>query len=122
MALTTVRLTQGMKCAGMPPHETWDWTEQDGWLHQPSFWGDTAKWFLRIDAPSTSFKRLFRSTIHKWKIRTSTHKAHCVGVREDHTYNLIQSGRNWFGARLSALGSSTASWNILFPTLWLEGT
>ena len=39
-------------CWYATPHETWSWTEQDGWLHQPSFWGDTAKWFLRIDAPS----------------------------------------------------------------------
>ncbi|MEC8360973.1 MAG: C25 family cysteine peptidase, partial [Bacteroidota bacterium] len=26
--------------------------------------------------------------------------------------NLIRSGRNWFGARLSALGANTATWNI----------
>ena len=39
------------------------------------------------------------------------------GVSEDHTYNLIQSGRNWFGARLSALGSNTASWNIPIPNV-----
>ena len=34
------------------------------------------------------------------------------GVREDHEVNLIRSGRNWFGDRLSALGANTATWNI----------
>ena len=34
------------------------------------------------------------------------------GVEEEHEVNLIRSGRNWFGKRLTALGSTTASWNI----------
>ena len=26
-------------------------SENDGWSHQSAWWGDTAKWFLRVDAP-----------------------------------------------------------------------
>ena len=105
-------------CWYAPTHETWSWNDQDGWLHQPSFWGDTAKWFLRIDAPSdliqTPVEWLSGEVDNPDEVRTR-HVAY--GVREDHTYNLIQSGRNWFGARLSALGSSTASWNIPIPNV-----
>ena len=109
-------------CWYASPHETWAWNAQDGWLHQPSLWGDTARWFLRIDAPSD----LVQTTVEDVpdaigdpdEIRTQ-HTA--FGVREEHTYNLIQSGRNWFGTRLSALGSNTASWNITMPHL-VEGS
>ena len=100
-------------CWYASPHENWNWTEQDGWLHQQSFWGDTAKWFLRVDAPSdlaqTPVEVVAPQVDNPDEVRTR-HTAY--GVREDHTYNLIQSGRNWFGARLSALGTNTASWNI----------
>ena len=99
-------------------HETWDWTEQDGWLHQPSFWGDTAKWFLRIDAPSDLIQTPVQINDPQVENPDEVRTRHTAfGVREDHTYNLIQSGRNWFGARLSALGSSTASWNIPLPNI-----
>ena len=108
-------------CWYASPHETWNWNDQDGWLHQPSFWGDTAKWFLRVDALSdlvqTTMEEVSAVVDNPDEVRTR-HTAY--GVREDHTYNLIQSGRNWFGARLSALGSNTTSWNIPFPNV-LDG-
>ena len=40
----------------------------------------------------------------------TTHRAR--GVEETHDYNLIKSGRNWFGDRLSALGANVKAYNI----------
>ena len=100
-------------CWHAPEHERWSWHEEDGWTHQPSFWGDTAKWFLRTDAPS-DLARAEMEVAAAWnglvdEVRT-THLLR--GVEEEHEVNLIRSGRNWFGKRLTALGSTTASWNI----------
>ena len=100
-------------CWYAPSHETWDWDQDDGWTHQSPFWGDTAKWFLRTDAPQD----LTLATVQTLppllgdvdEVRTQ-HVA--FGVEEDHEVNLIRSGRNWFGDRLSALGANTATWNI----------
>ena len=94
-------------------HETWNWNQEDGWTHEAALWGDTAKWFLRLDAPS-SLELTSMELESDWvgeveEIRTQ-HLAY--GVREDHDVNLIRSGRNWFGSRLSALGANTATWNI----------
>ena len=94
-------------------HETWEWNADDGWLHTPAWWGDTAKWYLRIDAPDV-MERLDVADSPVWtgevdEVRTT----HIVfGVQEDHDVNLIRSGRNWFGERLSSLGSNVATWNI----------
>lgn len=100
-------------CWYAPSHETWSWDSLDGWVHQAPWWGDTAKWFLRLDAPPS----LARLTIQTQspltgsvdEIRTS-HTA--FAVEEEHEVNLIRSGRNWFGQRLSALGANTATWNL----------
>ena len=89
-------------CWYAPSHETWDWDQDDGWTHQSPFWGDTAKWFLRTDAPQD----LTLATVQTLppllgdvdEVRHSTG----VWVEEDQV-NLIRSGRNWFGDRLSAL-------------------
>ena len=100
-------------CWHASSHETWAWTLDDGWTHQAALWGDTAKWFLRADAPD-SLQLTNISLAAPWtgdvdEVRTQ----HAVfGVLEDHEVNLIRSGRNWFGARLSALGANTATWNI----------
>ena len=100
-------------CWHAPDHVDWSWHEEDGWTHRPSFWGDTAKWFLRVDAPA-SLERADMEVAANWDgavddIRTThVHR----GVDEEHKVNLIGSGRNWFGKRLTALGSTTASWNI----------
>ena len=100
-------------CWHASSHETWAWTEDDGWTHEAALWGDTAKWFLRTDAPETlpltemAFAAPWMGGVDE--VRTQ-HVAY--GVREDHEVNLIRSGRNWFGDRLSALGANTATWNI----------
>lgn len=100
-------------CWHAPDHVGWSWHAEDGWTHRPSFWGDTAKWFLRVDAPA-SLERADMEDAASWDgavddIRTThVHR----GVDEEHEVNLIGSGRNWFGKRLTALGSTTASWNI----------
>ena len=100
-------------CWHASSHETWAWTEDDGWTHEAALWGDTAKWFLRTDAPDTlpltemAFAAPWTGGVDE--VRTQ-HVAY--GVREDHEVNLIRSGRNWFGDRLSALGANTATWNI----------
>ena len=100
-------------CWYASPHEKWTWNAADGWLHEPALWGDTAKWFLRVDAPDdwTQTELTTRPVVvdEPGELRSQ----HVIyGVREDHTYNLIKSGRNWYGTRLSALGANTASWNI----------
>ena len=100
-------------CWHASSHETWAWTEDDGWTHEAALWGDTAKWFLRIDSPDT-LALTEMALAAPWtegvdEVRTQ-HVAY--GVREDHEVNLIRSGRNWFGDRLSALGANTATWNI----------
>ena len=40
-------------CWHAPDHVGWSWHVEDGWTHRPSFWGDTAKWFLRSMPPRT---------------------------------------------------------------------
>ena len=94
-------------------HETWDWSIEDGWVHEAPLWGDTAKWFLRTDAP-VSLGRLDILPAEPWSGAVDEVRAQHVafGVREEHEVNLIRSGRNWFGSRLSALGANTASWNL----------
>ena len=100
-------------CWYAPPHESWAWDSIDGWTHQAPWWGDTAKWYVRLDALST-LERLEVQTTAPWtggvdEVRTS-HVA--FGVEEEHNVNLIRSGRNWFGDRLSAFGANTATWNV----------
>ena len=103
-------------CWHAPAHEHWSWNDADGWVHQPAWWGDTAKWFLRLDAPEDMPRLdmesapLFAGEVDE--IRT-THVT--FGVEEEHEFNLIRSGRNWFGTRLSAFGASTATWNLPIP-------
>ena len=100
-------------CWYAPSHETWAWDSLDGWTHQAPWWGDTAKWYLRLDAPPTLERLDMATTLEVTgpvdEVRTF-HVAY--GVVEEHEVNLIRSGRNWFGERLSALGANTATWNI----------
>lgn len=97
-------------------HETWTWSGADGWTHEPQPWADTAKWFLRTDAPVASERRLvpegpaFEGTLQE--TRTS-HVLRGVVERED--VNVIRSGRTWFGDRLSSLGATTYAWNVNVP-------
>ena len=94
-------------------HERWQWTAEDGWRHTSPFWGDTAKWYVRLDAPSelplTAMETAQGFDGEVAETRT-THRAR--GVEETHDYNLIKSGRNWFGDRLSALGANVKAYNI----------
>ena len=94
-------------------HERWQWTAEDGWRHTSPFWGDTAKWYVRLDAPPelplTAMETAQGFDGEVAETRT-THRAR--GVEETHDYNLIKSGRNWFGDRLSALGANVKAYNI----------
>jgi hypothetical protein len=103
-------------CWYAPAHETWRWNPEDGWVHTSALWGDTAKWFLRVDAPASldlteiEAAPAFVGAVDE--VRTS-HVAY--GVEEEHAVNLIKSGRNWFGQRLSALGANSTTWNVSVP-------
>ena len=99
-------------CWHASSHDTWTWTEEDGWTHEAALWGDTAKWFLRTDAPAAT-PLTAMTFAEPWTGEVDESTQHVAfGVREEHEVNLIRSGRNWFGARLSALGANTATWNI----------
>ena len=97
-------------------HERWEWEASDGWSHQAPFWGDTAKWYLRIDADDTIPLASITAAAPYDGAIDDTRIAHLAyGVEERHDENLIRSGRNWFGTRLSSLGANTKSWNISIP-------
>ena len=108
-------------CWYAPSIEGWNWSENDGWSHQSAWWGDTAKWFLRVDAPM-ELERLDIPTSPEFSgIVDVTRTSHIAfGLEEEHEVNLIKSGRNWFGTRLSALGANTTTWNIPVPHLKLD--
>ncbi len=100
-------------CWFAPSHEEWTWNESDGWVHRAQPWADTAKWFLRVDSPlshpALEVEPLTGTEGPVVETRTThTHRA----VWELHSVNLIKSGRNWFGPRLSSLGATTYAWNI----------
>ena len=105
-----------------PPHETWEWTTADGWVHTPALWGDTAKWFLRVDADSSVPLLDIETNAPVDGEVDEVRTQHVLyGVQEEHTYNLIRSGRNWFGERLSALGVTSTTWDIPIPHAVLGG-
>lgn len=103
-------------CWHASTHETWHWSLEDGWVHEAPLWGDTAKWFLRLDAPaSLTLESLLESEPWAGEVEEVRTQHVAFGVREDHDVNLIRSGRNWFGNRLSALGANAATWNLPLP-------
>ena len=75
-----------------PSIEGWNWSENDGWSHQSAWWGDTAKWFLRVDAPM-ELERLDIPTSPQVDNPDVTRTSHIAfGVEEEHEVNLIKSG------------------------------
>lgn len=94
-------------------HERWSWSAEDGWRHTSPFWGDTAKWFLRLDAPEELEWMGMETAQGFGEEVAETRTSHLArGVEETHEFNLIKSGRNWFGDRLSALGANVKAYNI----------
>ena len=100
-------------CWFAPSHETWTWDESDGWIHSAQPWSDTAKWFLRLAAPTSHPTLEVQPLTGTEGPVLETRTTHTLrDVWEPHDVNLIKSGRNWFGPRLSSLGATTYAWNI----------
>ena len=114
------RLTQETRCVGMHvPTSAGIGRPKTAGGTSPH-WGDTAKWHLRLDAPpelpltAMETAQAFEGEVAETR---TTHRAR--GVEETHDFNLIKSGRNWFGTRLSALGANVKAYNIPVASLWL---
>ncbi len=97
-------------------HASWRWDAEDGWIYTSPLWGDTAKWFLRVDAPaSLALTEILEAPTFEGEVEEIRTSHMAFGAEEDHTTNLIKSGRNWFGQRLSALGANSTTWNVPVP-------
>lgn len=103
-------------CWFAPSLTQWDWDEDEGWNHTPQPWADTARWFLRVDAPATMEMALIPSdTAYAGEVIGERVSHEHRGVIDKPLVNLIKSGRNWMGDRLTALGTSTFAWNVPIP-------
>ena len=103
-------------CWYAPDLNRWNWDETNGWTHSVQPWADTAKWFLRLDAPDDMSLRLVELGEPYDGVVVEQRNDHIHrGVIDKSLHNLIKSGRNWFGDRLTSLGSTNYAWNVSVP-------
>ena len=99
--------------------DLWNWSESsERWSHEKHNWSDSAYFYLRIDGPSDlAGSRIDMPAVNSQPIEQEWTKHIAKEFHEVESYNIAQSGREFYGEHFTYLGSQIYGFSFSIPNL-----